>query len=294
MFLNLKPNKLLNMKQYYKNQIIIAILFFSCLVFINYKTNTYVIAEFENLRPFHNRAPVYYNGYKIGQVIKVKPNDDYTHTHVTIKFHPRKLKLPINIIANLRKEKNIWDRKFDYIDIIMPENPSGYLLKDGDRIAGKGTVELDSFLSNLATESLDGMRQDAEKILENLNSMILIFADLFATLNTMAQEASPHVVKVTSDLSKAASNTRNITQTFNNSFNEKRMDSTAKNIQLTTRNTKIMTNEINEIIPQLNCAVKEINRILDNIERMTSGLNCTMSKQFGGFRLFFGRPINIK
>ena len=110
----------------------------------------------------------------------------------------------------------------------------------------------------------------------------------------MAQDASPHVVQATLDFSKAASNTKNITQTLNNSFNERRMDSTAKNIQMTTRNTKIMTNEINEIIPQLNCAVEEINRILDNIKRMTSGLNCTMSKQFGGFRLFFGRPISIK
>lgn len=280
------------MKQNYKILILITTLFIFGLVFLNYKTNTYVIAEFENLRPFHNRAPVYYNGYKIGQVIKVKPNDDYTHTLVTIKFHPKKLKLPINIIANLKKEKNIWDRKFDYIDIIMPEEPSGFLLKDGDRIAGKGTVELDSFLSNLATESLDGMREDAEKILENLNSMILIFSDLFVTLNSMAQDASPHVIQAATDLSKAASNTRNITKTFNNSFNEKRLDSTAKNIQLTTRNTKIMTNEINEIIPQLNCAVEELNRILDNIEEMTSGLNCTMSKQLGGLRLLFGRPVS--
>ena len=67
-----------------------------------------ITAEFKNLRPFHDRAPIYYNGFKIGKVVKVRPNDDYTSTILTLELHPNKLRLPINIVANLKKEK---DRK---------------------------------------------------------------------------------------------------------------------------------------------------------------------------------------
>ena len=37
----------------------------------------YITAEFNNLRPFHNRAPIYYNGYKIGNIINENSGESY-------------------------------------------------------------------------------------------------------------------------------------------------------------------------------------------------------------------------
>ena len=71
-----------------------------------YRTRTYVTAEFKNLRPFHDRAPIYYNGFKIGKVVRVRPNKTYTATIVTLRLHPMDLRLPVNITANLKREKN--------------------------------------------------------------------------------------------------------------------------------------------------------------------------------------------
>ena len=106
------------MNNFYKSLTVIALLLIIAGAYYNYKTNTYVTAEFKNLRPFHDRAPVYYNGFKIGSVVKVRPNKTYTSTIVTMKLHPQDIHLPVNISANLKKERNRWNRKFDYIDLI--------------------------------------------------------------------------------------------------------------------------------------------------------------------------------
>ncbi|MFQ8625396.1 MAG: MlaD family protein [Candidatus Gastranaerophilaceae bacterium] len=154
------------MNNLYKSLIVVFLLLFIGAAYYNYRTNTYVTAEFKNLRPFHDRAPIYYNGFKIGKVVKVRPNADYTSTILTLELHPDKLRLPINIVANLKKERNKRNDKFDYIDIIYPEAPSIFFIKDGDRIAGKTTVELDTYLSNQDPESLDAIKKILPKPLK--------------------------------------------------------------------------------------------------------------------------------
>ena len=103
------------MNNLYKSLILLVLLASIGITYYFYKTNTYITAEFKNLRPFHDRAPIYYNGFKIGKVVKVRPNKTYTSTIVTMRLHPHDLKLPVNISVNLKKEKNRWDKKFDYI-----------------------------------------------------------------------------------------------------------------------------------------------------------------------------------
>ncbi len=149
------------MNNLYKSLILLGILLAIAIAYYIYKTNTYVTAEFKNLRPFHDRAPIYYNGFKIGRVVKVRPNRTYTSTIVTLELHPHDLKLPVNMSANVKKERNRWNRKFDYIDLVYPDKPSGFYLKDGDRISGSTTVELDTYLANQDPESLEAMKSDA-------------------------------------------------------------------------------------------------------------------------------------
>ena len=279
------------MNNLYKSLILLVLLASIGITYYFYKTNTYVTAEFKNLRPFHDRAPIYYNGFKIGKVVKVRPNKTYTSTIVTMRLHPHDLKLPVNISVNLKKEKNRWDKKFDYIDIIYPEEPSQFFLKDGDRIAGDTTIDMESYLANQDPDSLDAIKADAAEAVKNLNVTIQVLGDLFSTLNTMASDVSPNVVKASSDLQHSTENfvkiSKNVdltTSNLNGAFDDKRMDATAKNVQLVTRNVKLMTNELNKTIPQLGCTIEEVNKVLCNIDEMTTGLNCTMKKPFGGLR----------
>lgn len=294
-------NRIYNMNNIYKSLILIAILLGLGLAYYTYRTNTYITAEFANLRPFHDKAPVYYNGYRIGRVIKVKPNKTYTSTIVTMELHPQDLKLPINVSANLKKEKNRDDKKFDYIDLIYPKEPSQFLLKDGDRISGKTTVELETYLANQDPESLEAIKADMAETVKNLNITVQTLGDLFSTLNSMAQDIKPNVVKASSDLSESSSNLVKVsknadsfTGNLNSALSEERMNATAKNMQIVSKNVKIMTHEFNKTVPQLGCTVSEMNRVLCNLEEMTAGLNCTMKKPFGGLRLIFGSPLGKK
>lgn len=298
MCFNLKPNRIYNMNNLYKSLVLIALLMCLGAAYYIYKTSTFVTAEFNNLRPFHDKAPIYYNGFKIGRVVKVRPNEDYTATIVTLWLHPHDLRLPTNIEVHLKKERNRRDRKFDYIDIIYPEKPSGFFLKDGDRVVGKTTVELESYLANQDPESLEAIKGDFAETVKNLNVTVQTLGDLFGTLNSMAEEVKPNVVKASSNLSATtdnfvvvSKNAGSLSGNINSALNEERMNTTAKNVQIMSKNMKVMTHELNKTMPQVQCAIQGVNKVLCNVEEMTSGLNCTMKKPFGGFRLFFGSPI---
>ncbi len=291
-----------------KSIIILIVLVAIGGAYLNYRTSTYVTAEFKTLRPFQTSAPIYYNGFKIGKIVKVFPNKNYTATVVTMKLYPKHLRFPINISANLKKEKNHRNKKYDYIDLIYPKSPSIYYLKNGDRISGKTTVELESFLSNQDPETLEEMRMEIANTIKNLNITVQAIGDLFITLNSMAGDVSPNVVKASKDFSSSSSNLVKISEnvnTFSNNVNEfsdnvntalnpERIDNTAENVQVVSKNIKLMTQELNNTMLQVTCSIEQINRILNNINEMTAGLNCTMKKPFGGMRMIFGSPIGTK
>lgn len=266
-----------------------------------YRTRTYVTAEFKNLRPFHDRAPIYYNGFKIGKVVRVRPNKTYTATIVTLRLHPMDLRLPVNITANLKREKNKKNDKYDYIDIIYPEHPSQFLIKDGDRIAGKSSVELDTYLSNQDPDSLDDIKEDVAQTVENLNITVQALGDLFGTINSIAEGVKPNVVEASYDLKdssgnfvKISENVSSVTGNINGTFDKNAMNSANEDFQAVGNNVKVMTDEFSKTVPQIGCTINEINRVLCNIDEMTAGLNRTMKKPFGGLRLIFGSPVGKK
>ncbi len=301
MYLYFKQNKIYNMNTLFKTLILSAFLLTLGIVYYNYRTSTYVTAEFKNLRPFHDRAPIYYNGFKIGKVVRVRPNKQYTSTIVTMKLHPRDLKLPINISANLKKERNKHNKKFDYIDLIMPKQPLGYYLKDGDRIAGKTSVEMEMYLANQDPDSLEAIKADFAESVKNLNITIQTLGDLFGTLNSMTEEMRPNIVQASSNLKESSTNLVKVSDNIsslsgnaNSALNQERLNTTAENVKKISKNINYLTSQINKSVPQLQCTIDETNKVLCNLDEMTTGLNCTMKKPFGGLRLIFGSPIGKK
>ncbi len=273
-------------------------LFLLGTAYLIYRSNTYVTAEFNDLRPFHTHAPIYLNGFKIGRVIKVRPNKTYTSSIVTMELHPHGIKLPINVIANLKKEKDRKDNKFDYIDIIYPDAPSIFYLKDGDKIAGKTTVELESYLANQDPDSLDAIKADIADTVKNLNITIQMLGDLFMNVNSLVTDVRPNVVQASSDLKdssknlvKISENTGDFTRNINTAISEELLNETAENIKIISSDAKNISGSFSGASPQIGCTITRLNGILCNIEEMTAGLNCTMRKTFGGLRLLFGSPI---
>ena len=98
--------------------IVILILILSGLVFGGiylYKIThyTHITAVFDEAEPIPPKMQVFYKGFRIGKVVKVTPNDDYTATHMDIVLFPEDVKIPDNISVKIREYKD----DFDYVDI---------------------------------------------------------------------------------------------------------------------------------------------------------------------------------
>lgn len=287
------------MKHAFRIFLLLLFLFGTGFAYLIHKTNIYVTAEFKNLRPFHYKAPIYYNGYKIGRILKIKPNSTYNSTIITMELHPKDLKIPTNVSLILKKEKDKDDKKFDYMDMIFPKHPSGYYLKTGDRISGKTTIELDTYLSNQDPESLDEIKAEIAETVKNLNLTVQSLGDLFFVLTSIAEDIRPNIVKSsknlnsgTSNLVSVTENAKNISSNFEKTLNYDRLNMTTQDFQASSNNVRALTQNTNEMVTDIRCTIEQVNKILCNTHEITSGVNKTMKKQFGGFRLFFGKPVN--
>ena len=62
---------------------IILIIFFTILAY-KHLTSTYIVIEFKDLRPVHERLNVYYKGFKVGKTEKIFPSKDYNSTFIKV------------------------------------------------------------------------------------------------------------------------------------------------------------------------------------------------------------------
>lgn len=297
-----------NIKEFYlKYRLIIGTSIFLVLlacIFIIYRIhkNTYITAQFNNLRPFHHRINVYYKGFKIGHAEKVRPDKDYQHTIMTIVLNPTDLKLPVNTVAKLMREKK-GRREVDYIDMIYPDTPSIYYLKSGDKIAGKATVDIQSFLSAQDPESLEAIRDNLAKSAENLNVTLSALADLFDTLRAVVEENRPNLLGATENMRLTTLNIRTMSEKLNGSVSQERLTNTFNNVdtssdyvKTTIENTQNVTNElakitknIDSMLPTIDCILSETYSVMRNTNGITCNICKTMGKPFGGMRILFGK-----
>lgn len=280
--------------------LLLFILMASLLFLYRIWTYTYLTIEFNDARPLHNKIPVYYKGYRIGKVEKIKPCDDFKTTNVTIVLYPKGIKLPINTTAMLTREKRGKNYETDFIDLLYPDNPSDAILRDGDSIIGVTTVDMDNFFSEKAASGeLDAITKNVNTLLENLQATSNALSELMGVLQDMVNENRPSIKEMTGNLAEASNQFRSFTTKLNNSINQQEIQSTfsslnqsSTNFSSTTKNIDAFTESLNSSAPEIKRIISNADKITNDIETITSGLKCTMSKKFGGMRLFFGKPIN--
>ena len=293
-----------------KNVSRIALLVFiilgSLLFIYRVLTYTYLTVEFNQARPVRNKIPVYYKGYRIGKVEKIKPSKDFLSTNVTIVLYPRHLKLPINTTALLAREKRGEHFETDFINLIYPDEPSTVNLKSGDSIIGVTTIDIESFFSEKAINGeLDIITKNVNTLLEELQSTSKALSQLMGVLQDTVDENRPSIKTMTSNLASMSDELKSFAQKLNNSLDDKEIKSTltnfnhtsssivttSENLENITKNIDEMTTELNKETRNITGSIKNANKISRNIEEITTGLKNTMSKNFAGFRLIFGKPI---
>ena len=264
---------------------IVAILFMYHLL-----SRTIIYAQFDKLRPFHEKAPVYFRGYKIGKVIKIQPTDNYQNTLVAMVLYPKDLQLPVNTVAQLKVHKTRWMHR-DYIDLIYPSEAENQTLKRGAKIQGKSSIDIHSYLSSISHESFEKMEENAAGILENLNDTTGMLYSVFALINGILTESDSDIKNVFNNLSQTTKDTKEMIKKIDNSISEVQLKNSLNNLYETTTHTKNAVYNIMTSSSQLDKTIYNTNCLLNNINEIACGVKNTMRKRFSGIRLFFGKVI---
>ena len=258
--------------------ILITFLVISILKALNY---TYISAKFKELRPIQENIPVYYKGIIIGKAKERKHSKDFNHTLVKIVLYPKKLLLPKNTAAILKKEKRDKKEK-DFLELIYPKNPSNIMLSNGSIIEGKVSSDIDTFLQNQNPDDLEAIKRNFAQSIENLNKASLELANMFQTLDKILLQNRKNIYSTTENI-------ENLTKKIDNSFEQEKINATVDYIEKTTDNIAALTGGINGSLPT---TMENVNGISSNINAITCGMRKTLRKRFGGLRLIFGQVID--
>lgn len=285
--------------------LLIFVLLCTVMCIYRFHTYTYLTVVFMDARPVRNKIPVYYKGYRIGKVEKIKPGDDFKSTMVTIVLYPKNLRLPSNTTALLTREKRE-RREIDFINLIYPEEPSALPLRSGDRINGFTTVDIESYFSSKALSGdLDKITNNVNSLLESLNATSKALTMLMDVLTETVNENRPSIKIMTGNLARMSDNLRIFAYKLNVAVNERQLqnmftnfDKTSSNAVITTdnldgitKNINVFTADLNKNSPEITKTISNVEVITGNVAAITSGVKTTLSQNFGGLRLLFGKPV---
>lgn len=281
----------------YKKYFIIAILVIIFLFYLFYILGTTKITiKFEDLEPLKQHLPVYYNGFKLGHTTSIYPSQDYKSMMVDIRVVLKKLKLPVNTTAVLRRKE-----KKDYIELEYPDAPYLQTLRHKDVIEGHLGIDFEHFLQDQAENG------GFDQIKDNVNNTIISAGDTFEALTEMInvvtdilKDAQPVIQDSINNVNITSKNLADSSSHIKNSINKGYIDKSLYNLQvtsdnlvLTTQNTSGFTDGLNKQSSILvNCLLKNLNIVVANINQIIVGIGNTLSKKFGGLRLFFGNTLS--
>ncbi len=247
----------------------------------------HITAKFSDATPLFVKMPVYYKGYNIGFVNRIKPSKDYEYSYVKIVFYSQKPNLPENITAKIK----LRETKSDYIELIKPDEPSENKLKNKAVIEGEAAFDLFEFLSNIYDSgALDPIIESVTDFVSSISSTSDEIGSFFSDSRTILKDNKKNIRKTTTSLNQ-------ITSKVNNSINESQLNSTfsnisnsASNIEETSENIKNATENLDITKNKLDCTISDIQSSASNIKNVTEGVCQTMNKRFAGLRLIFGKP----
>ena len=272
---------------------IFALITLAGLGFYIYKltTYTYVTAKFKELRPIHEKLPVYYKGLVVGKAREQRHSEDYNHTLIHLVLYPKNLLLPDNTTVMLKKEKH-HDKEHDFLELVYPKEPSTTMIADGAVLEGKATVDVDTFMANQNPDDLEAIKQNLAQSSENLNVALEGLAMVFESVNEILKENRKNLYTTTGNLSKATRNLDNVTQKIDKSMQQKRLDNTISNLETLSANLNGTTTSVNGVIPHIDATMCQVQGLATNANAISCGVRKTLRKRFGGLRLLFGKVID--
>ena len=279
---------------------IFALIIIAGLGFYIYKltTYTYVTAKFQELRPIHEKLPVYYKGLIVGKAREHRHSSDYNHTLISLVLYPKNLMLPENTTVLLKKEKH-HDKEHDFLELVYPKEPSNIMISNGAVLEGKATVDVEEFMKNQNPDDLEAIKHNLAQSSENLNNALIGLSIVFESVNDILKENQKNLYATTGNLSKATANLNNMTAKFDKSIQQKKLENTINNIETSSKNLESMsanltgtTTNVNGVMPSVEATMCQVQGLAANANAISCGVRKTLRKRFGGLRLLFGKVID--
>lgn len=297
-------NKLFN-----KHKIKILISLFSILILLliyhlyEFFFGYYIIAKFTESGPLYVNTPVYYKGYKIGKIEKVRLSQDYKYTLVKMLLYPKNPKLPDDIVAKAKKPN---DRK-DYIDLVSSNDPSAAILKNGSIIDGEPAFDIQELLAGVAdSEIIVPLLQHFSDLLVNAGNASNEIKNFFTDSRIILKDNKHDLRQTTRRLALSSDSLANITSRFDNSITEDKLNITTSSFNKSSVNVLSATESIKNIAQNIDCATRNLDKTMEtidtticeannaasHIEVITRGFCEVLGKRFAGLRIIFGKPVN--
>lgn len=263
-----------------------------------YNTSFYVTIRFGELGALAKNMPVYYNGFKIGKIVKIEPDVDFKHTIVRVNLDNKNINLPQNTTA---KVENFPSGEL-YLQFVYPKSPSLGKMQRGDLLEGIAPYSPEQFMLG---QNISGVTDivsihviKALKATEIANmEMTNFFKNSSKLINENSKEINASVnntVKMTKNLEQMAQNLNQASKKLNEAIDKEILKDTTYNIKDTTGNISKATKDIDKTMKKIDDTVSEANAAAKNLNSITSGLNEAMCKRFAGMRVMFGKPLKSK
>jgi ABC-type transporter Mla subunit MlaD len=267
--------------------ILLTVLFIVIVNFAVYKKyfepKLVITARFQELGPLSKSMPVYYKGYNIGKTIDISPSEDYKYTLVKIALFPKKIALPINIIAKVKK----LGIEQHYIELIYPEKPFAKFLTNDSIIEGKTTADLASFMEAQADSGkLFSIMADVSKTLGSFDKTGKESEKFFKELTNVLKENRQYIHDSAKNTSESLENINKTTKSLNDIIGDKKIKKDLREIisysSQATKNVDKISGNINELtadkklkatIENMNTSSENLKKAATNIENITRNID---------------------
>lgn len=263
-----------------------------------YSTTYYVVIRFDELGLITKNMNAYYNGFKVGKIVNIKPDSDFKHMVARVNLFYKELKLPQNTTVKVQSFPN----GELYLQFIYPQSPSLRMIRKGDVLEGIAKYSLEEFMLG---QNVSGVSDIVSlHVIKALNAMDLsnkqmevFFKDASKILHQNKKEISDSVgsaALMMDSFAQMAENLNQASKKLNNSLDENNLKKTTSNIKDATENIAKATTDIDKTVKKLDETISQASEVAQNLNSITSGVNETLAKRFGGMRIMFGTPVNQK
>lgn len=283
--------------------LIILIIFSAIIWFYIYNAKDYVIIRFDELGALAPNMPAYYNGFKIGKIVRIEPDTDFKHTLVRVNLIHKNMNLPQNTIVRV---ENFPDGTL-YLQFMYPESPSLKTIKRGDMLEGIAPYSLEQFMLGQSLYGVtDVVSMHVIRVLKATELANHEMKEFFKNTSELIQENSKGITAsvdntaaMTESLAQMAENLNQASKKINNALDEKTLRDTTSNVKDSTSNVKDLTDNISKATKDMDKTMKKIddtichiNAAARNLNSITSKLNKTLTKKLAGIKAKFGKSVN--